>query len=175
MIMKHIKGVKTVEDSKEKIPPLPPKATKAATPVLLNMMPQKRIQVNMAVTNALLIGEDTEDNLIAKIQRVLIAGAQERMIWIAQIVDYVVLMAVLIAVLMNRKKKIYRATESTMEIVSYHINPNQRMRAPKTYQTTTCNLLRMIKHPLLLMAHPVHLQQYRIITALATATLMDLY
>ena len=173
--MKHMKGVKTVEDSKEKIPPLPPKATQAATQARLNMKPQKKLQINMVVTNALLIGEDTEDNLIAKIQRVLIAGVQERMIWIAQIVDYVVLMAVLIVVWRNPKEKIYRATESTMEIVSHRINPSRRMRAPKTYQTTTCNLLRMIKHPLLLMAHPVHLQRYLIMIVLVTATLMDLY
>ena len=173
--MKHMKGVKTVEDSKEKIPLLPPKATQTATQVRPSMMPQRKLQVNMVVTNALLIGEGTEDNLIAKIQRVLIAGVQERMIWIVQIVDYVVLMAVLIVVLMNPKKKIYRATESTMEIVSHRINPSRRMRAPKTYQTTTCNLLRMIKHPLLPMAHPVHRQRYLIITVPATATPMDLY
>ena len=173
--MKHMKGVKTVEDSKGKTLLLPPKATQTATQVRPSMVPQRKLQVNMVVTNALLIGEGTEDNLIAKIQRVLIAGVQERMIWIAQIVDYVVLMAVLIVVWMNPKKKICRATESTMEIVSHRISPSRRMRAPKTYQTTTCNMLRMIKHPLLLMAHPVHLQRYLIITVLATATLMDLY
>ena len=173
--MKHMKGAKTVEDSKEKIPLLPPKATQTATQVRPSMMPQRKLQVNMVVTNALLIGEDTEDNLIAKIQRVLTAGVQERMIWIVQIVDCVVLMDVLIVVLMNPKKKICRATQSTMGIVARRINPSRRMTAPKTYQTTTCSRLRMTNHPLLLMARPVHLQRYLIITALATATHMDLY
>ena len=70
--MKHMKGVKTVEDSKEKIPPLPPKATQAATQARLNMKPQKKLQANMVVTNALRIGEDTEDNPIAKIPITLI-------------------------------------------------------------------------------------------------------